>query len=54
MPGMMKTNMFKKVNIEKNMGNGIDTKEVARLIEFIINTPNDVLIPEVGIKNINN
>ena len=54
MPGMMKTNMFKKVNIEKNMGNGIDTKEVARLIEFIINTPNDVLIPEIGIKNINN
>jgi NADP-dependent 3-hydroxy acid dehydrogenase YdfG len=54
MPGMMKTDMFKKLNIEKNMANGVDTKEVARLIRFIIDTPSDVMIPEVGIKNINN
>ena len=54
MPGMMKTDMFKKMNIEKNMANGVDTKEVSRLIEFIIATPKDVMIPEVGIKNINN
>jgi NADP-dependent 3-hydroxy acid dehydrogenase YdfG len=54
MPGMMKTDMFKKLNIEKNMNNGVDTKEVARLIKFIIDTPSDVMIPEVGIKNINN
>lgn len=54
MPGMMKTNMFKKMNIQKNMDNGLDTKEVARLIKFIIDTPSDVMIPEVGIKNINN
>ena len=54
MPGMMKTDMFKKLNIEKNMANGVDTKEVARLIRFIIDTPVDVMIPEVGIKNINN
>ena len=54
MPGMMKTNMFKKMNIQKNMDNGLDKKEVARLIKFIIDTPSDVMIPEVGIKNINN
>jgi len=54
MPGMMKTEMFSRMNIEKNMANGLDTKEVARLIQFIINTPSDVMIPEVGIKNINN
>ena len=54
MPGMMKTEMFKKMNIEKNMANGLDTKEVARLVRFIIDTPKDVMIPEVGIKNINN
>ena len=54
MPGMMKTDMFNKINIQKNMSNGIDTKEVARLIKFIIDTPSDVMIPEVGIKNINN
>lgn len=54
MPGMMRTDMFNKMNIQKNMENGLDTKEVARLIQFIIDTPNDVMIPEVGIKNINN
>ena len=54
MPGMMKTEMFSKINIKKNMVNGIDTKAVARLIQFIIDTPSDVMIPEVGIKNINN
>lgn len=54
MPGMMKTDMFNKMNIQKNMLNGIDTKEVARLIQFIIDTSSDVMIPEVGIKNINN
>ena len=54
MPGMMKTDMFKKMDIEKNMANGLDTKEVARLVRFIVDTPKDVMIPEVGIKNINN
>lgn len=54
MPGLMKTGMFKNLNIEKDMSNGVDTKEVARLIRFIIDTPADVMIPEVGIKNINN
>lgn len=54
MPGMMKTDMFNKMNIQKNMANGIDTKEVVRLIQFIIDTSSNVMIPEVGIKNIKN
>lgn len=54
MPGMMKTEMFSRMNIEKNMANGLDTKQVARLIQFIMDTSSDVMIPEVGIKNINN
>lgn len=54
LPGMLKTNMFNKMNIKKNMENGLDTKEVARLVKFIIDTPKDIMIPEVGIKNINN
>ena len=54
MPGMLKTEMFKKMNIEKNMANGLDTKEVARVVRFLLDTPNDVMIPEIGIKNINN
>ena len=54
MPGKIKTKMFEKMNIEKSMEDGLDTKEVANLIKFIINLPADVSIPEVGIKNINN
>lgn len=54
MPSMMKTDMFNKMNIQKNMDNGVDTKEVVRLVQFIIDTPSNVMIPEVGIKNINN
>ena len=54
MPGMMKTEMFSRMNIEKYMANGFDTKQVARLIQFIMDTSSDVMIPEVGIKNINN
>lgn len=54
MPGKMKTEMFKKMNIEKSMDDGLDTKEVVKLIRFIMSLPADVNIPEVGIKNINN
>ena len=54
LPGKMKTNMFKKMNIEKGMTDGLDTKEVVRLVRFIIDTPKNVMIPEVGIKHIDN
>lgn len=54
MPGKMKTEMFKKMNIEKSMDDALDTKEVAKLIRFILSLPKDVNIPEVGIKNILN
>jgi len=54
MPGKMKTEMFKKMNIKKSMDDGLDTIEVANLINFIVKLPDDVNIPEVGIKNINN
>ena len=54
MPGMMITEMFSKVNIEKDMTNGLDTKEVARVVRFLIDAPKGVVIPEIGIKHINN
>ena len=54
MPGKMKTEMFKKMNIEKSMDDGLDTKEVATLIRFIVSLPDNVNITEVGIKNIMN
>lgn len=54
MPGKMKTDMFKKMNIDKSMEDALNPEEVAKLVEFIINLPKDVNIPEVGIKNIYN
>lgn len=53
LPGKMITDMFKKSNIEKNMSNALDTKEVARVIKFIIETSKDVIIPEIGITSVN-
>lgn len=53
-PGLMITNMFNKMNIDKNMNNGLDTKEVTRVIKFLSDTPKDVIIPEIGIKHIYN
>jgi len=50
-PGKMKTEMFSKMGIDKDMSNGVDTKYVAQAIEFVIGLPSDVCIPEIGIKH---
>lgn len=51
-PGKMKTKMFAKMGIDKNMDDGIDAKYVAQAVEFIVNLPPDVCVPEMGIKHI--
>ncbi len=51
-PGKMKTKMFEKLGIMKNMEDGIDVKYVSAFIEFIISLDNKVVIPELGIKGI--
>lgn len=48
MPGRMKTNLFIKNGIKKEPS-GLDLEQVVRTIKFIIDTPNNVLIPEIGI-----
>lgn len=53
-PGMMKTEMFSKVGIEKNMENGIETDEVLKAVQFLLSVDKNTVIPELGIKNINN
>lgn len=53
-PGMMKTDIFKKIGVEKNTSNGLDTADVAKIIEFIISFDNSPLtFPEIGFKHIN-
>ena len=46
--------MFAKMGINKNMDDGLNLEELARVIDFIINTNKNTTIPEIGIKNINN
>lgn len=53
-PGMMQTEMFSKMGIEKDMSKGLDTEDVAKTIEFILSFNKPTLFPEVGIKHIEN
>lgn len=53
-PGMMKTDMFSKMGIEKDMSKGLDTEEVAKTIEFLLSFEKPVMFPEIGIKHIDN
>ena len=53
-PGMLKTEMFAKMKIQKDMTKALDTKNVAKTIEFILGMDGAVVFPEIGIKNIDN
>lgn len=53
-PGKMKTMMFEKVGIHKDMKDGLDPAQAAQAISYLISLPPSIVIPEIGIKNINN
>ena len=53
-PGKMKTEMFAKMGIKKDMSDGLDTKDMAKTIEFILSFGNETTFPEIGIKNLKN
>lgn len=53
-PGKMKTTMFQKMGIKKEMKNGLELDEVAKTIEFIISMGGNTVFPEIGIKHIDN
>lgn len=53
-PGKMKTQMFEKMGIQKDMKDGLDPDEVAKVIEFLLNLNPLTVIPEIGIKYITN
>ena len=53
-PGFMQTNIFKKAGKDYDTSTGLEVEKVARAIEFIINCDEDVIIPEFGIKDIEN
>lgn len=49
-PGLMKTKLFSKVGAERDISRSMDPKHAARAIEFIIETPDDLNVSELGIK----
>jgi len=53
-PGMLKTDMFSKMGIEKDMSKGLDTEDVAKTIEFMLSFDKPTLFSEIGIKHLEN
>ena len=53
-PGFMQTNIFKKAGNDYDTSTGLEVEKVARVIEFIIDCDEDAIIPEFGIKDIEN
>lgn len=53
-PGFMQTDLFKKAGNDYDTSTGLETYKVAKAVEFIINCDDDVIIPEFGIKDIEN
>lgn len=52
-PGMMKTHIFENAGIKKDTTNGLETSEVAKIIEFMLSFDSSLTFPEIGFKNIN-
>lgn len=53
-PGFMQTDIFKKAGNDYDTSTGLEVEKVAKAIEFIIDCDKDVIIPEFGIKDIEN
>jgi short-subunit dehydrogenase len=49
-PGAMKTNFFKKFGIKKDMSKHLKISEAVRCVEFMVESPNETLIPEFGVR----
>ncbi len=54
LPGLMRTNIFKNAGFERSFEDALNPEDVADIIEYIIKLPKDIIIPEIGIKNIRN
>ena len=53
-PGFMQTDLFKKAGNDYDTSTGLEVSKVAKAVEFIVNCEEDVIIPEFGIKDIEN
>ena len=53
-PGFIQTDLFKKAGNDYDTSTGLEVSKVAKAVEFIVNCEEDVIIPEFGIKDIEN
>jgi NAD(P)-dependent dehydrogenase (short-subunit alcohol dehydrogenase family) len=53
-PGKLKTEMFHKLGIAKDMSDALSPEEVAKTVAFILSLDPTTVFPEVGIKHIDN
>ena len=53
-PGFMQTDLFKKAGNDYDTSTGLETEKVAKAIRFITECEDDVIIPEFGIKDVEN
>lgn len=48
-PGTVSTNLFKKAGLDMN-GPALDTSQIVKTIRFVIDSDEDMLFPELGVK----
>lgn len=53
-PGKMKTHLFDKVKVKKDLSNALETPPAAESIRYLLSTDEKTVIPELGIKHIDN
>lgn len=53
-PGFMQTDLFKKAGNDYDTSTGLETEKVAKAVKFITECNDDVIIPEFGIKDVEN
>lgn len=50
-PGLMKTSLFEKNNVNRDLADALGPSEVADVVEYVINLSSSTYIPEISIKN---
>lgn len=53
-PGLMKTKLFEKAGSERDLNHALDLESAVQALRFLIETNDNVMIPELGIKDIDN
>ncbi len=51
-PGRMRTEFFSKIGLKRDMSTAVDPSDIIKTIEFVLSLPEDIVVPEIGIKHI--